>query len=230
MAVKFYQQFKQTYLAVDCVTLCFTGEDLEIILIKRDFNPGKGEWALPGIFLEPDESVEECTQRIMSKFTGLKNVFFEQFHVFSDPNRDPGARIVTVGFYALIKADEKVKEIVNRHNAYWHKVNRIPKLMVDHNQIVTKALESLQQKIKQQPVGFELLPQKFTIPQLQKLYEAIYGKALDKRNFRKKVLSMGILEMLDEKDKESSKKGAFLYKFNKKKYTELLKKGISFEV
>jgi len=230
MTSKYYQQFKHTYLAVDCVTFCFTGEDLEIILIKRDFEPGYGEWALPGIFLEPDESLEECTQRIMKRFTGLENVFFEQFHIFSDPKRDPGDRIVTVGFYALIKVDNNVKKKVSEHKAYWYKLSRMPKLMFDHNQIVDRALESLRQKVKQQPVGFELLPKKFTIPQLQKLYEAIYSRSFDKRNFRKKVLSLKVLEQLAEKDKESSKKGAFLYRFDKKKYLALQKKGYNFEI
>lgn len=230
MALRYYQQFKHTYLAVDCVTFCFTGEDLEIILIRRDFEPGLGEWALPGIFLEPNESLEECTQRIMRKFTGLENVYFEQFHVFSDPKRDPGDRIVTVGFYALIKADSSVKKTVSEHKAYWHKVKEIPKLMFDHNQIVSKALEALREKVKLQPVGFELLPRKFTIPQLQKLYEAIYSHSLDKRNFRKKVLMLGILEPLDEKDKESSRKGAYLYKFNRSSYLSLRKKGYRIEL
>jgi len=230
MGKHYYRQFKKTYLAVDCVTFCFTGEDLEIILIRRDFEPGKGQWALPGLFLEPDESLEECTRRIMEKFTGLKDVYFDQFHVFSDPRRDPGARIVTVGFYALIKVDEKVRETVNRHHAYWHKLYRIPPLMFDHSRIVEKALEALRQKVRHQPVGFELLPEKFTIPQLQKLYEAIYNRRFDKRNFRKKVLSLGILEKLAEKDKQGSRRGAFLYRFNRKKYQQLQQKGMDFSL
>ncbi len=229
MTSTYYQQFKKTYLAVDCVIFGFTGEELELIMIKRDFEPGLGEWALPGIFLEPDESLEDSTKRVMKMFTGLSNVYLEQFHVFSDPKRDPGARIVTVGFYALIKIDQYDKKQVEKHHAVWRKVGQIPKLMFDHGKIVKKALEALQEKAKHQPVGFELLPQKFSIPQLQSLYEAIYNKPLDKRNFRKKMLSMGILEPLNEKDKVS-KKGAFLYKFNKRTYNELFKKGFSFEV
>lgn len=226
----YYGGYQQYYVALDCVIFGFNGESLEIILIKRNFEPGLGQWALPGGFLGQEESLEQGSQRVLQELTGLTKVFMEQFHTFSDPRRDPGARIISTGFYALIKIEEFDKKLVENHNAFWKQINELPSLMFDHKNIIDKAVENLHARAKSQPVGFELLPEKFTLPQLQKLYEAIFQSSLDKRNFRKKIMSMGILEKLDEKDKLSSKRGAFLYKFNKSKYSKKLQQGFSFDI
>ncbi len=226
----YYGGYQQYYVALDCVIFGFNGESLEIILIKRNFEPGLGQWALPGGFLGQEESLEQGSQRVLQELTGLTKVFMEQFHTFSDPKRDPGARIISTGFYALIKIEEFDKKLVENHNAFWKQINELPSLMFDHKNIIDKAVENLHARAKSQPVGFELLPEKFTLPQLQKLYEAIFQSSLDKRNFRKKIMSMGILEKLDEKDKLSSKRGAFLYKFNKSKYSKKLQQGFSFDI
>ncbi|MFW5886548.1 MAG: NUDIX hydrolase [Bacteroidota bacterium] len=226
----YYGGYQQYYVALDCVIFGFNGESLEIILIKRNFEPGLGQWALPGGFLGQEESLEQGSQRVLQELTGLTKVFMEQFHTFSDPKRDPGARIISTGFYALIKIEEFDKKLVENHNAFWKQIDELPSLMFDHKNIIDKAVENLHARAKSQPVGFELLPEKFTLPQLQKLYEAIFQSSLDKRNFRKKIMSMGILEKLDEKDKLSSKRGAFLYKFNKSKYSKKLQQGFSFDI
>jgi 8-oxo-dGTP diphosphatase len=226
----YYREYKKYYMALDCVIFGFTGENIEIVLIKRDFEPGFGDWALPGGFLDDNETLEQASIRVVNSLTGLHNVYTEQFYCFSEPNRDPGARIITVGFYAIIKMDEIDKEKIRKHNAYIFDIENIPDLMFDHNKIVEKAHEALKNKARNQPIGFELLPEKFTIPQFQKLYESIYQMPLDKRNFRKKIMSMDIIEKLDEKDKENSKRGAFLYSFNKKSYQKKIKKGFIFEI
>ena len=227
---KYYINFKKYYVALDCVIFGFTGENLETILIKRNFQPGLGAWALPGGFIEPKESLDKASERILTTLTGLSDIYMEQFYTFGEVNRDPGARIISVGYYALIKIDDYGKELVSKHNAFRRKITNIPKLMFDHNIIFEKALEQLRIKVKNRPIGLELLPEKFTLPQLQKLYESIYLTKLDKRNFRKKILAMDIFEKQKEKDKESSKRGAFFYKFNKQEYNKLVAKGYNFEL
>ncbi len=226
----FYSQYTRYYVAVDCVIFGFNGDDLDLMLIKRSFNPGKGEWALPGGFIEPNESAAQASKRILKEHTGISDVYLEQYYTFTDVDRDPGARIISIAYYALIKVEESNNELVSLHNAYWKKVSVLPKLMFDHGAIAEKALDQLRLKAKHQPIGFELLPECFTIPQLQKLYEAIYQKKYDKRNFRKKIAHLGLMEKLNVKDKTGSKRGAFLYKFNKSKYKILADKGIAFEI
>jgi 8-oxo-dGTP diphosphatase len=221
MNPSYYSRFQKHYLAIDCVIYGFTGEDLEVLLIKRNYDPGKGEWALPGGFLDESESLEEASQRLLMELTGLKDVYLEQFRCFGEIERDPGARVITVGYYALIRINEYDEFLVKEHHAYWKKISDLPPLMFDHLKITSMALSCLQDKARVLPVGFELLPEKFTLPQLQKLYEAIFQTEFDKRNFRKKILSMGFIQRLNEKDKSSSKKGAFLHRFQKEKFSDL---------
>ena len=227
---KFYQKEERQLLAVDCIIFGFDKGVLKLLLIKRNFEPEKGKWSLAGGFLRSDESLDDCAQRVLHELTGLKNVYLEQLFSYGDVSRDPGERVVSVAYFALLNSEECNNEISKDNEACWCPMNELPGLIFDHREMVDKALRRLQRKIKIRPIGFELLPEKFTLPQLQVLYEAIYQKDLDKRNFRKKILMMDLLDKLQEKDKSSSKKGAFLYCFNKDKYEELLKKGFYFNL
>jgi len=177
-----------------------------------------------------NESVTEAANRVLEETTGLQNVFMEELRTYNAVDRDAGYRCISIGQYALIRIEEYDKSLVEKHNAIWYPFDELPELVLDHDQMVKDALARLRRKARYQPIGFELLPEKFTLPQLQSLYEAIYQKSMDSRNFRKKVLSFGVLIKLEEKDKSSSKKGAFYYKFNHEKYKELIAKGINFEV
>jgi len=226
----YYPLEDRQLLAVDCVIFGFDNRELKLLLIKRNMEPGKGMWSLMGGFPRHDEGLYQAAERVLAQLTGLKNVYLEQLFTYGDVDRDPGERVVSVAYCSLIKIEDYDKDLVKENNAHWQPVADIPDLVFDHSEMVDKALRRLRRRARIQPIGFELLPEKFTMPQLQSLYEAIYQKELDKRNFCKKILSMGLLDKLDEKDKSSSKKGAFLYRFNPEKYQELLSKGFYFSV
>jgi len=227
---QYYQQEDRQLVAVDCVIFGFDKGLLKLLLLKRNFEPGLGKWSLAGGFLQRKESLVEAADRVLCKLTGLKDVFLEQLYAYGNPARDPGERVVSVTYFALLKVEDYYKDLVIENGAHWQAIENIPELLFDHGEMVEKALCRLRLVAKSQPIGFELLPAKFTLPQLQSLYEAIYQKELDKRNFRKKILSMDLLDKLDEKDKSSSKKGAFLYRFNTEKYKELVAKGFYFSL
>jgi 8-oxo-dGTP diphosphatase len=226
----YYPQEDRQLLAVDCVIFGFDNNELNLLLIKRNMEPGKGMWSLMGGFPKHDEGIYQAAERVLKQLTGLHNVYLEQLFAYGAVDRDPGERVVSIAYYSLIKIEDYDKDLVKEHNAHWRPVGDIPDLVFDHREMVDKALRRLRRRARIQPIGFELLPEKFTMPQLQSLYEAIYQKELDKRNFCKKILSMGLLDKLDEKDKTSSKKGAFLYRFNPSKYQELVSKGFYFSV
>jgi len=225
-----YKEKDRHLVAVDSIIFGFDKEKLKILLIKRNFEPCRGEWSLMGGFLRNEESLDDAATRVLYRLTGLKDLYLEQLYTYGDLNRDPGARVLSTAYFALIDIEEYQEQLSNRYNAKWWDIEKFPDLIFDHNQMVNKALRRLQRRTRNQPIGFELLPEKFTIPQLQSLYEAIHQRKMDKRNFRKKILSYDFLERLEEKDKSNSKKGAFLYKFNEKKYKELVKQGYSFEI
>ena len=228
--VKYYTGYDKFLVAVDAIIFGFDGHDLKILLIKRNFPPAQGEWSLMGGFLKKEESIDEAAERVLNKLTGLCNVYLEQLQGYGEIERDPGERVISIAYYALIKIDEHDEELAKKHNAKWFPINDFPRLIFDHNIMVDKALRRLQRKAQNQPIGFELIPEKFTLPQLQRLYEAIFRKEFDKRNFRKKILSFRVLKKLEEKDWESSKKGAYLYQFDQKEYNRLLESGYNFEV
>lgn len=227
---QYYHQEERQLIAVDCIIFGFDKGQLKLLLLKRKMKPSLGKWTLAGGFLNIDESLDDAAGRVLTNLTGLRDVFLKQLYVFGTPDRDPGERVVSVSYYALLKVDDYNEDLVIENGAHWRPIEDIPELVFDHGVMVNKALGRLRRVAKSQPIGFALLPEKFTLPQLQSLYEAIYQKELDKRNFRKKILSMELLDKLDEKDKSSSKKGAFLYKFNKIKYEELLAKGFYFSL
>lgn len=228
----YYLEHEKFHVAVDSIIFGYDEEvrKLKVLLLKRNFQPSKGEWSLMGGFLKNDESVDEAAKRILQQLTGLSDVYMEQLYTFGELDRDPGARIISVAYFALIKINASDLELVKNHGAIWVPITSVPKLIFDHSAMIARALKKLQIRARTQPIGFELLPDKFTIPQLQGLYEAIYNKSLDKRNFRRKLLSMDLLEKLEEKEKESSRKGAWYYRFDPKKYEDLLNKGFNFEL
>ena len=228
--LEIYKKYNKLYIALDCIIFGFDEGELKLLLIKRNFEPAKGQWSLIGEFMDENESLDEAAQRILHNLTGLKDVYMSQLYSHGDISRDPAARVISVSYYALINIQDHDAQLVKDNFAHWRPLSKIPPLIFDHEIMVEMALKRLRKEAKVKPVGFELLPQKFTLPQLQSLYEAIYSKTLDKRNFRKNMLSMGLLEKLDEKEKENSKKGAYYYQFNEHKYKELTARGFYFNI
>ena len=226
----YYYQNDKMYVATDCIIFGFDKGKLKLLIFKRRIEPRSGEWSLIGSFVKLNEDVSHAAQRVLAEFTGLENVFMEQLQTYGAADRDPGYRCISIAQYALMRIDDSDKDLVEKHGAHWYDIDKKPTLVLDHDQMVADAMESLKRKARYQPIGFELLPEKFTIPQLQQLYEAIYQKELDARNFRKKVLSHNVLIKLDEKDKSSSRRGAFLYRFDYKTYKKLIKAGYNFEI
>ncbi|HZL08511.1 MAG TPA: NUDIX domain-containing protein [Prolixibacteraceae bacterium] len=230
--MSYYSEHEKFHVAVDSIIFGYDEDerDLKVLLLKRNFQPAKGEWSLMGGFLKNDEAIDDAAKRILNQLTGLTDVYMEQLYTFGEVERDPGAHILSVAYFALIKINSSDLELVKNHGATWIPISSMPKLIFDHSAMIDRALKKLQIRARTQPIGFELLPDKFTIPQLQGLYEAIYNKTLDKRNFRRKLLSMDLLEKQEEKEKESSRKGAWYYRFDQKKYEDLLNRGFNFEL
>lgn len=226
----FYKGHDRHLVALDCIIFGFDEGELKLLLLKRKFEPAKGEWSLMGGFLKKEESLDEGAMRILKQLTGLTDIYMEQLYGFGEVERDPGERTISIAYYALIKVNENDRKLAEAHGAKWISLNKLPNLIFDHNQMVDKALKTLRSKVVRKPIGFELLPEKFTLPQLQALYEAIHQEQLDKRNFRKRILETGLLDKLDEKEKETSKKGAFFYKFNKDKYLTYAEMGLYFQL
>ena len=226
MSVTQYAHSDRIAVALDCIIFGFDQEGLKLLLVHRDIEPEKGKWALIGGLLRRNESLDEAAQRILYQLTGLQNVYLEQLLAFGDVNRDPVERIVSVAYFALINVHQHDKELMKQFGARWFLTDQVPDLIFDHHQMVQAAQDRLRQKASHRPIGFELLPDKFTMPELQRLYEAIYDTKLDKRNFQRRILAMDILERLDEKQRGMSKKGAYYYRFNQEKYQAMLKEGL----
>ena len=228
MSIVQYHNHDRLLVAVDCIIFGFDGNEIKALLVKRGFEPQQGKWSLMGGFVNKNESADAAATRILGQLTGLTSVYMEQLYCFGGVDRDPGGRVISVAYFALIKIDDYSETLMKEHNARWFALNRIPAMVFDHKQMIKLAKDRLRQKASHYPLGFALLPYKFTLRQLQSLYEAICETALDKRNFTRKILSLNILNKLDEKEKESSRKGAFYFVFDKKKYADLDKKGLSF--
>lgn len=227
-----YAVLEKNLIAVDCVIFGYniSDKELKLLLIKRKFEPEYGKWSLPGGFVKRDEGVLGAATRVLYQLTGLKGVYMEQSSAWGDVNRDTGGRVITVSHFALINTYELDPVMIEASSAHWRSISRIPQLIFDHKRIVEKAHKQLIDRIKVKPVGFELLPEKFTLVQLQDLYEAIYQRTIDKRNFRKKIISMNLLEKLDEKEKETSKKGAYYYRFIPQRYEDFKRQGFYFNL
>ena len=230
MGTDYYQEAKPLLVAVDCIIFGIAGDQLRLLLFRRKVAPHRNEWSLIGSFVQEEENVQAAANRVLEESTGLRNVFLQELGCYGTAGRDPGARVISIAHFALMRIEEQTEQLADSYQARWFDADQLPKLILDHREMVMHALEKLRRKARYQPIGFELLPEKFTLPQLRSLYEAIYQKELDRRNFRKKILSMDILEKLEEKDKTASKKGAFLYRFNLEKYRELVATGFNFEL
>lgn len=222
-------KYPRPALTVDCVVFAVDADGLKVLLIERAGEPFLGQWALPGGFVDMGETTDEAARRELEEETGLTNIFLEQLYTFSAVHRDPRERVVSVGYYALVKPSV-VHAGSDASKAQWFDVGELPALAFDHANIVAVALERLRGKVRYQPLGFELLPAKFTLGQLQRLYESILGRALDKRNFRRAFLRMGILEELEEIEDGVSHRPSRLYRFQKAEYKRLVKRGFNFEI
>jgi ADP-ribose pyrophosphatase YjhB (NUDIX family) len=224
-------EFARPALTVDIVVFALDQEDLQVMLIERDLKPLEGQWALPGGFVRVDETLEEAARRELEEETGLKDIYLEQLYTFGEIKRDPRERVVTVTYYALVNLEgHDVQASSDARNAAWFSVNDLPKLEFDHETILHMAHERLRGKVRYQPIGFELLPEKFTLRQMQHLYEVILDRELDKRNFRKKVLGMEIVKETKEIEKDVAHRAARLYRFDKRRYDKLTKQGFNFEI
>lgn len=214
-------QYKQQHpylLALDSIIFGFDGESLKILLVKRGMEDTT--WSLMGGWLQPSESLEEAAARILFDLTGLANVYLEQLHAFGDPYRDPIVRTISVAYFSLVKVADYESKISETFQARWFSIYDLPPLLFDHADMVDLAIKRLRYKAAQHPIGFELLPEKFTIPQLKKLYDAVYNTEFDKRNFSRKILSTNLLIKLEEKQKGFSRKGAYYYEVDKGKYQQ----------
>jgi 8-oxo-dGTP diphosphatase len=214
MSVSHYN-YPKYYVAVDCIIFGYENEELKILLSHRRFQPAFGEWSLMGGWVREGETVEKAAERILFQITGLKDIYLEQVQVFSEPGRDPGGRVISVAFYAMIRIDRHDKKLVKEHGAEWWPIDQKPKLIFDHNEMVEIGHEKLKMKAGSELIGKDLLPSKFTILQLRALYEAIFQRSFDPGNIRKKILSLKLLERLNEKNTTDSKKGAYYYRFKK---------------
>lgn len=181
----YYSSNPKFYVGIDCIIFGFNEGELNLLLLKRNFEPAMGNWSLMGGFVQESESVDDAAKRVLSELTGLDNVYMEQVGSFGAIDRDPGERVISIAYYALVNINEYDKTLVQQHNAFWVNINELPPLIFDHSAMVEKARTLMQQKTTTEPIGFNLLPQLFTLSQLQSLYEAIYGESIDKRNFRK---------------------------------------------
>ena len=224
-------EFPRPMVTVDCVVFGLDERELKILLVQRGVEPFKGRWALPGGFVKPDEGLEEAARRELKEEAGVSHLFLEQLYTFGGPGRDPRGRVITVAYFALVKLSEhRVRATTDAREAAWFSVWGTPKLAFDHEEIVRLALQRLQGKVRYQPIGFELLPPRFTLTQLQQLYETVLERALDKRNFRKKILSMELLVETDEVEQDVAHRAARLYRFDRRRYDQLEKQGFNFEL
>lgn len=226
--LRYHYKYPHPSVTTDCVIFSFDGTKLRVLLVQRGIEPFKGFWAFPGGFVKMEESAEEGALRELQEETGLRGAYIKQFHTFSAPNRDPRERVITIAYYALVKLQE-VKGADDAADARWYALDEVPSLAFDHDLILRTALKELRKQIHFEPIGFELLPEKFTIKELQNLYEAILDVNFDRRNFYNKMKRLGLLVQLDETVMPTPKKEAYLFKFNAAKYEELKQKGFRLE-
>lgn len=224
-------EYPRPALTVDVVVFGYQEAGLSLLLIKRGIEPFKDQWALPGGFVRVDESLEDAARRELREEAGVSDVYLEQLYTFGDLNRDPRERVVTVAYFALVKPTAyQVTASTDAQSARWFMLDKLPKLAFDHQRIVATARSRMKNKLRYEPIGFELLPEAFTLTQLQALYETVLDESLDKRNFRKKILSLGILKELNKKLSHVPYRAPALYQFNTKKYRTLVNEGLKFEI
>ena len=216
----YYKEFQKVFLSVDCIIFGFDKSQLKVLIGRRQMDPGRGEWSLYGGFVRSDESINDAANRVLFDLTGLRNLYMRQVGAFGSVDRDPGERVISIAYYALINVKDYEDELRKEHGVEWVNIDEIPELYSDHNEMIRKARKLMRQKISSEPIGFRLLPSLFTLSQLQKLYEAVHGEDLDKRNFRKRIKEMDFIEKTGLIDKTGSKRGAYLYRFNKRAYNQ----------
>lgn len=216
----YYIEHQKILVSVDCIIFGFEAGKLKVLIGRRNMDPGRGEWSLYGGFVRNDESIDEAADRTLFELTGMRNVYMRQVGAFGNVDRDPGARVVSVAYYALINVKDYDERLLKEHGVEWVNIDELPQMFSDHNQMINKARKLMQSKIKTEPISFQLLPSLFTLTQLQRLYEAVNGEEVDKRNFRKRIKEMDFIEKTELIDKTGSKRGAYLYRFNKKAYNQ----------
>ena len=219
----FYNEYTKILLVTDCVVFCFKDKQLNVLLVKKDSEPSKGEWCLPSAFVSENESVDNTVRRALAAKTGLEDIFIEQVRCFGDVNRDPYARVVSIMYYALINIKDYDERLNKNSNTRWFPVKELPVMVYDQNEMVEAAIRRMRYRTMEKPVGLNMLSPLFTISQLHSLVEAIQDKPRDKRNFRKIVEEAYYIEKTDKIDKSSSKRGAALYRFNQRLYEHYLK-------
>ena len=227
---QYYKNNPKFLVAADCIIFGFKDKELHVLLTRRPVEPMANEWSLMGGFVDEDESLEDAAKKVLFRYTQQEGIYMEQVNAYGDVDRDAGGRVISVAFFALVKLEEFDTSLAQRFDARWTNIKELPQLVFDHNRMVSDALTLLQLKASMQPIIFKFFNKKFTLPALQDLYEAIYQRDVDKRNFRKKLTSMDILDKLDTKDTESSKRGAYYHKFNEDKYNEFLATGKYFSL
>ena len=225
---KYCYKYPHPAVTTDCVIFGFDGSELQVLLIERGIEPFKGKWAFPGGLLNMDETAGEGAMRELKEETGLENAYIEQFNTYSEPGRDPRERVITIAHYALVRIQE-VKGGDDAAKAQWFPIDEVPQLAFDHDKILRDAMRKLRERIHFEPIGFELLPEKFTMRELQILYESILGVKFDRRNFAKKMMHYELLNQLDETVRPTAKRDALLYSFNKDNYELFKKKGFQLE-
>ena len=216
----FYSEHSKVYVSVDCIIFGFDEGHLRVLIGKRQMDPGRGEWSLYGGFVGAHESVDDAANRVLYELTGLRNLYMRQVGAFGSVDRDPGERVISIAYYALINVKDYDDKLRKEHGVEWVNINDLPDMYSDHNKMITMARQMMRNKIRTEPISFRLLPRLFTLTQLQRLYEAVNGEEVDKRNFRKRIKDMDFIEKTDLIDKKTSKRGASLYRFNKKAFTE----------
>ena len=216
----YYIEHSKVWVSVDVIIFGFDEQKLKVLIGRRQMDPGRGEWSLYGGFVAADESIDDAAKRTLKNLTGLNNLYMRQVGAFGSVDRDPGERVISIAYYALINVKDYDEKLRKKHEVEWVDIKEIPTLYSDHNLMVEQALNIMRQKIKTAPISFRLLPQLFTLTQLQRLYEAVIGEEVDKRNFRKRIKEMDFIEKTDLIDKTGSKRGAYLYRFNKNAYNE----------
>ena len=216
----FYGEHSKVFVSVDCIVFGFDNDNLKLLIGHRQMDPGRGEWSLYGGFVGEDESLEEAASRVLYNLTGLEDIYMKQVGAFGTIDRDPGERVITVAYCALINVNDYDDTLRKEHGVEWVSINELPKLYSDHNEMVRKAITLLRRRISTEPLSFNLLPELFTLTQLQHVYEAILGEQIDKRNFRKRVKNIEFIEKTEHIDKLTSKRGAVLYRFNKNMFAQ----------
>lgn len=217
---QFYNEYSKVLVSVDCIIFGFDGNDLQVLIGKRQMDPGRGEWSLYGGFVGSNENLEDAANRVILELTGMKGLYIRQVGAFGRVDRDPGERVISVAYCTLINVEDYDDRLRVEHDLEWVSLKALPHLYSDHNKMITDAIAQIRRRINHEPLSFKLLPDLFTLTQLQHVFEAVMGEEIDKRNFRKRVKEIGFIEKTEHIDKISSKRGAALYRFDKKAYEE----------